>query len=142
MDILQNAANIGLKVPLQYDCLLQVKALCSSTLQCWWYRPTERLLLKQWCACRSFTLQIHNLKKSRTVRQVHIHYCAQPLAELSELKTRPDLWQKVCRAPFSCKVCFSSRILAAIKKLLVVQACLECMPSMIVAACVTLLHSS
>ena len=64
--------------------------------------------------CRSFTLQIHNMKKSRTVRQVHIYYCAQPLAELSELKTRPDLWQKVRSATSSesAKLCFSRSILA------------------------------
>ena len=45
--------------------------------------------------CRSFTLQVHSLRKPRTVRQVHIYHCAHPLAELSELKTRPDLWRKV-----------------------------------------------
>ncbi len=50
----------------------------------------------QWVlCCRSFTLQVHNLKKPRTVRQLHIYHCAHPLAELSELKTRPDLWRKV-----------------------------------------------
>ncbi|KAL0024070.1 hypothetical protein WJX79_002966 [Trebouxia sp. C0005] len=43
---------------------------------------------------KSFTLQVHSLRKPRTVRQVHIYHCAHPLAELSELKTRPDLWRK------------------------------------------------
>ena len=60
--------------------------------------------LKQiWCGCRSFTLQVHSVKKSRTVRQVHIYYCAHPLTELSELKTRPDLWRKVRAASSSAK---------------------------------------
>ena len=43
-------------------------------------------------------MQVHSVKKSRTVRQLHIHHCAHPLTELSELKTSPDLWRKVCTA--------------------------------------------
>ena len=43
------------------------------------------------------------MKKSRTVRQVHIHYCALPLAELSEMKTRPQLWRKVSVASSPAK---------------------------------------
>lgn len=82
--------------------------------------------LETWCGCRSFTLQVHSVKKSRTVRQVHIHYCAHPLAELSELKTRPDLWRKVCAASSSAKhtsPLHQQQTRLAVKQL---QACLTC----------------
>ena len=46
-------------------------------------------------ACRSLTLKVHSLKKARMVRRLKVHFCAHPVSELSELKTRSDLWQQV-----------------------------------------------
>lgn len=57
--------------------------------------------LKALC-CRSFTLHISSVKKPRAVRQVALYHCAHPVGELSELKSRPDLWRKVCWLSSAC----------------------------------------
>ena len=79
---------------------------------------------------------MHSVKKSRTVREVHIHYCAHPLAELSELKTRPNLWRKVSAASSSAKHAsplHQQQTRLAAKQL---QACLGCLPAcFVVLAC-------
>ena len=74
--------------------------------------------------CRSLTLHIQNIKKSRTVRQVHVYHCAHPIAELSEMKTHPALWHKVeiCSTvirdtgSFVCWCCSSLLILLTVNQ--------------------------
>ena len=53
-------------------------------------------------ACRSLTLRVHSLKKARMVRRLKVHFCAHPVSELSELKTRSDLWQQVTSLCLQC----------------------------------------
>ena len=52
--------------------------------------------------CRSLTLKVHSLKKARMVRRLKVHFCAHPVSELSELRTRSDLWQQVTAFHLQC----------------------------------------
>ena len=36
--------------------------------------------------------------KSRSVRSLSVHACSAPVHELTELRTRPELWQRVYAA--------------------------------------------
>ncbi len=92
-------ASPGSSLPQQASAMQQPQCLPALVK---FQQPSQGMFQQQhvlvWC--RSFTLQVHSLRKPRTVRQVHIYHCAHPLAELSELKTRPDLWHKV--TPYNC----------------------------------------
>ncbi len=45
--------------------------------------------------CRAFALRIKEQLPSRMVRTLNIYMCNHPLSELSELKGRPEVWEKV-----------------------------------------------
>ena len=41
------------------------------------------------------TLAVKDGQKSRSVRSLAVHACSAPVHELAELRSRPDLWQRV-----------------------------------------------
>jgi hypothetical protein len=48
-----------------------------------------------------FTLALKDGQKSRSVRSLSVHASAAPVHELSELRSRPNLWQRVHAARLS-----------------------------------------
>ncbi|KAK9817780.1 hypothetical protein WJX72_002069 [[Myrmecia] bisecta] len=43
---------------------------------------------------KSFTLAVRDVKRVRSLRSLQLSYCSQPVAELSEVKSRPDSWRQ------------------------------------------------
>lgn len=43
-------------------------------------------------------LQVHELKRSRSIASLSVHYCTAPITEISELKHSPRLWKKALSA--------------------------------------------
>lgn len=49
-------------------------------------------------AIKAFSLQVHELRRSRTIAALSVHFCTAPLSELAELKHSPDLWHLALKA--------------------------------------------
>ena len=59
-------------------------------------KPTSLSLALTFSAtCRGFSLHIKDQTPSRMVRTLNIHMCNLPLSELSDIKGRPEVWEKV-----------------------------------------------
>lgn len=44
-------------------------------------------------------MTIQEIRRSRSIRTLNIYYASQPIMELSDLKSRPDVWRLVSTPP-------------------------------------------